>query len=191
MPDIKEQKLIYHLTSLENMPGILEHGLLPRAHLQDFEDVADQEIIEGRAEHGLENYVPFHWFARNPFDGRVQADRPDEDFALITVRRINAQRENWKVIPRHPLANAAPQLLDFQLGFETIDWETMNNRDYHDPECKSICMAECLSPGPVPVSKFFKIYAPNSAVAESIEEMIDDMDLDLELEVGVNPGMFR
>ncbi|WP_082219303.1 DarT ssDNA thymidine ADP-ribosyltransferase family protein [Massilia sp. NR 4-1] len=188
MPDIKEQKLIYHLTSLENMPGILEHGLLPRAHLQDFEDVADQEIIEGRSEHGLENYVPFHWFARNPFDGRVQADRPDEDFALITVRRIKAQRENWKVIPRHPLANAAPQLLDFQPGFDTIDWETMNNRDYHDPECKSICMAECLSPGPVPVSKFFKIYAPNDAVAEAIEEMIDDMDL--ELEVDVNPGMF-
>lgn len=46
MPDIKEQKLIYHLTSLENMSGILASGLLPRAHLQGFEDVADQEIID-------------------------------------------------------------------------------------------------------------------------------------------------
>ncbi|MBV2181248.1 MAG: DUF4433 domain-containing protein [Castellaniella sp.] len=188
MPDIKEQKLIYHLTSLENIPGILERGLLPRSHLQDFEDVADQEIIEGRRGHGLENYVPFHWFSRNPFDGRVQENRPDEAFVLIAIRRDVAQRENWRVIPRHPLANSTPQLLDYMSGFAAIDWETMNIRDYHDPECKSICMAECLSPGPVPVSKFFKIYVPNEAVSEKILEIIDD--LNLSLEVSINPGMF-
>ena len=188
MPDIREQRLIYHLTSLENMPGILESGLLPRAHLQGFEDVADQEIIEGRRVHRLENYVPFHWFARNPFDGRVQTDRFGEDFALISVHRSVAQHENWKVIPRHPLANVELQLLDYRPGFDAIDWKVMNIRDYHDPECKSICMAECLSPGPVPVSKFFKIYAPNDVVSEEILEMIDD--LNLELEVDVNPKMF-
>jgi hypothetical protein len=188
MPEIKHQKLIYHLTNLENMRSILKVGLLPRSHLEDFEDVADQEIIEGRREYGLEDYVPFHWFARNPFDGRVQADRPDDDFALIAVHRNVAQRENWKVIPRHPLANTAPQLLDYQPGVEAIDWETMNIRDYHNPECKSICMAECLSPGPVTVDKFFKIFVPNDAVANQVEEIVDD--LGLELDVVVNSGMF-
>ncbi|WP_321883508.1 DarT ssDNA thymidine ADP-ribosyltransferase family protein [Burkholderia cepacia] len=188
MQDIKGKKLIYHLTSLGNMRGILENGLLPRAHLQNFEDVADQEIIAGRRGCGLENYVPFHWFARNPFDGRVQADRAGEQFALIAVHRDLAQSENWKIIPRHPLANAAPQLLDYSPGFDAIDWEVMNVRDYHDPECKSICMAECLSPGPVPVGKFYRIYAPNEAVAEEISEMIDD--LNLVLDVDVNPRMF-
>lgn len=188
MPDIKDQKLIYHLTSIENMRSILEVGLLPRSQLDDFEDVADQEIIEGRREHGLEEYVPFHWFARNPFDGRVQADRPGDEFALIAVHRDVAQRENWKVIPRHPLANTAPQLLDYQPGVEAIDWETMNIRDYGDPECKSICMAECLSPAPVAVDNFFKIFVPNDAVANQIKEIIDDLGLDLK--VGVNPRMF-
>ncbi|MHB8252798.1 MAG: DarT ssDNA thymidine ADP-ribosyltransferase family protein [Acidiferrobacter sp.] len=188
MPDIKAQMLIYHLTSLANMPGILERGLLPRARLQDFEDVADQEIIGGRRAQGLEHYVPFHWFARNPFDGRVQEDRQDEDFALITVHRNVAQRENWRVIPRHPLANVAPELLDYSDGVDAIDWATMNLRDYHNPECKSICMAECLSPDPVPVDKFFKIYAPTDVVAESIQTMIGNLGLNLE--VAVNPRMF-
>lgn len=188
MPDIKDQKLIYHLTSIGNMRSILEVGLLPRSQLDAFEDVADQEIIEGRREHGLEEYVPFHWFARNPFDGRVQADHPDDDFALIAVHRDVAQRENWKVIPRHPLANAVLQLLDYQPGVEAIDWKTMNTRDYHDPECKSICMAECLSPAPVAVGNFFKIFVPNAAVANIVNEMIND--LGLELEVRVNPRMF-
>ncbi len=188
MPDIKDQMLIYHLTNLENMRSILEVGLLPRSHLKDFEDVADQEIIERRREHGLEKYVPFHWFARNPFDGRVQADRPDDEFALIAVHRNVAQRENWKVITRHPLANMAPQLLDYQPGVEAIDWETMNIRDYHDPECKSICMAECLSPEPVTVDKFFKIFVPSDVVANKVIGIVDD--LGLELGVVVNPRMF-
>lgn len=188
MPDIRTQKLIYHLTSISNIPGILAHGILPRANLQHFQDIADQEIIAGRRGHGLENYVPFHWFARNPFDGRVQADRPEEDFALITVHRSLAQQENWKVIPRHPLANAAPELLDYQPGVDAIDWETMNTRDYHDPKCKSICMAECLSPDSVPVNKFFAIYTPSEDVANSIRKSIDDLNLNMK--VDVNPGMF-
>lgn len=189
MPDIKEQKLIYHLTSLENMPGILESGLLPRPHLQYFEDVADQEIIEGRREHGLEHYVPFHWFSRNPFDGRIQADRPDEEFALIAIHRRVAQRENWKVIPRHPLANTDLQLLDYLPGIAAIDWETMNIRNYHDPECKSICMAECLSPGPVPVRKFYKIYLSTESASNTILNIIHN--LNLRMNVDVNPRMFR
>lgn len=188
MPDIKDQKLIYHLTSLENISSILENGLLPRASLQNFKDVADLEIIEGRRKHGLATYVPFHWFARNPFDGRVQEDHPRTVFALIAVHRNVAQRENWRVISHHPLANAAPELLGYSDGLDVIDWETMNTRNYHNPECKSICMAECLSPGPVPVRKFFKIYAPTDAVAESIQKMIGNLDLNLE--VAVNPGMF-
>ncbi|KGS24607.1 hypothetical protein X989_2205 [Burkholderia pseudomallei MSHR4378] len=49
-------------------------------------------------------------------------------------------------------------------------------------------MAECLSPGPVPVSKFFKIYVPSETVADEILGMIEG--LSLELEVGVNRGMF-
>lgn len=188
MTDIKEQKLIYHLTSFENMPGILERGLLPRSQLHDFKDVADQEIIEGRRGSCLENYVPFHWFARNPFDGRVQEDRLDEKFVLITVQRSVAQQENWKIIPRHPLTKAAPQLLDYLPGIAAIDWEIMNTREYHDQECKSICMAECLSPEAVPVSKFFKIYAPNETASEEILKIIND--LNLALEVKVNPRMF-
>jgi hypothetical protein len=50
-------------------------------------------------------------------------------------------------------------------------------------------MSECLAPGPVPVSKFFKIYVPSNAVAEEILEMIED--LELTLDVDVNRGMFR
>ena len=45
---------------------------MPRAQLDNFLDVADHEILLSRAVHRLERYVPFHFFAGNPFDGRIQ-----------------------------------------------------------------------------------------------------------------------
>ena len=52
-----------------------------------------------------------------------------------------ASNQNWRIIPRHPLANDNIQLMDYAAGFQAIDWEVMNLRDYHDLHSKSICMA--------------------------------------------------
>lgn len=188
MPDIKTQKLLYHLTAIDNVASILQSGLKPRAQLQNFADVANPEIILNRAAHELENYVPFHWFARNPFDGRVQYDHPDKTFVLFTVRRALAQVENWTVIPRHPLASAVPDRLEYAQGVQAIDWDTMNRRDYHESDCKSVCMAECLSPRIVYATDFFKIYVPHEAAAKKVRDII--AGLRLRLEVDVNSGMF-
>lgn len=166
MVDIKNQKLIYHLTAFENLPGILAEGLKPRSQLTYFQDVADKEIIQKRKYLALEKLVPFHWFAKNPFARGVQAAHRDKAFALISVHRELAAKENWKVIPRHPLANAEIELLDYQSGLATIDWETMNRREYQEPNCKSVCMAECLAPGTVPAKMFFSIYVRNAELEQ-------------------------
>jgi hypothetical protein len=121
MADIKNQKFLYHLTSLKNLASILKSGLLPRAQLNGFQDVADHEILQKRASLGLENYVPFHWSARNPFDGGVQSARRGEPFVMITVQRALAISQKWKIIPRHPLANDHIHLLDYPQGVQVID----------------------------------------------------------------------
>lgn len=189
MPDIKDQKLLYHLTSLNNIGSILKNGLKPRSSLTNFDDIADAEIIASRRAFNLDAHVPFHWFSRNPFDGRVQKDRPDEKFVLVTVRRALARSRNWKIIPRHPLANADVALHDYQEGFTLIDWERMNKRDYHDADCKNICMAECLSPDVVEVSRFFMIYVPTEDIFDTVES--DVKRLGLSVKVCVNGAMFN
>lgn len=160
MASIRDQKLLYHLTGLNNLGSILDNDLKPRSALNGFHDVADVKILAGRAEHGLDDYVPFHWFSRNPFDGSVQTDRPDEKFVLLTVRRNLARDRNWQVSPRHPLAGKKFRFYDYQEGFDLIDWELMDNRKYSDAACKSVCMAECLSPTPVRVTDFLKFLYP-------------------------------
>lgn len=188
MASIREQKLLYHLTSLNNVGSILESGLQPRSALNGFHDVADVEILAGRAEHGLDDYVPFHWFSRNPFDGRVQTDRPDEDFVLLTVHRTLAMARSWRVLPKHPLAKQEFRFYGYQEGFDLIDWELMDIRDYSDADCKSVCMAECLAPGCVRVADFFKIFVPTEHVHRRVLEELATQDLDIE--VTVNRGMF-
>ncbi|WP_093429200.1 DarT ssDNA thymidine ADP-ribosyltransferase family protein [Thiohalospira halophila] len=189
MPSIKDQKLLYHLTSLANVGAILDSGLQPRAALDNFRDVADAEILAGRGEHDLDGYVPFHWFSRNPFDGRVQNDQPHEDFVLVTVHRTLAEERNWKIIPSHPLGRQGFEIYDYQEGFEIIDWDLMDLRDYHDPDCKSVCVAECLSPEPVSVSDFFKIFVSTEQVRDLV--LSEASARGQSLEVVANPNMFR
>lgn len=191
MPDIrniKEQKLLYHLTSLENLDGIFQEGLKPRADLTVFADVADSEILKKRQALELDRYVPFHWFAANPFDGSVQINRPNSKFVLISVYRSFAKQNGWKVIPRHPLANNEIQLLDYDEGFETIRWEAMSTRDYQDPDCKSICMAECLAPGIVAPKDFSMLFVPNSEVESLCTGKMNEAGV--KVRITVNPGMF-
>lgn len=188
MPKIQDQKLLYHLTTLTNLPSILQLGLLARANLVNFADVADQDILEGRAEFGLENYVPFHWFAGNPFDGRVQLNNPHLPFVIITVHRSLAARENWNVVPCHPLSERSFELLNYEDGLEAIDWEVMDVRNYRESNGRSVCMAECLSPRTVLASEFFKIFVRDESTQMIVRKMVRDNNL--RFEVTINPGMF-
>jgi hypothetical protein len=190
MADIRTQKFLYHLTSINNIGNIFEHGLKSRSALKsdEFIDVADSEILESRKNLSLENCVPFHFFAKNPFDGKVQKTRPNEKFALIAIKRDYAKSQNWQVIPRHPLANGAIEILSYDEGFERIDWELMSIRDYHNEECKSICMAECLSPKTVPAESFFAIYVCCSESEAIINELKHKNNLSFHL--NNNPEMF-
>ncbi|SCZ42090.1 MULTISPECIES: DarT ssDNA thymidine ADP-ribosyltransferase family protein [Pseudomonas] len=185
---IKDQKLLYHLTSVENLDGIFKDGLKPRAGLSGFKDVADAEILKKRQALQLDNYVSFHWFAKNPFDGSVQRNRPEAQFVLISVYRSTARQYGWKIIPRHPLAGDSIQLLDYEQGFEAIEWDVMSSRDYLDPHCKSICMAECLAPGVVKPEAFFKIFTPSEEVDALCVAKLQAADVNVQ--TSVNQRMF-
>lgn len=187
MPDIRTQSFLYHLTSIQNMPNILANGLMPRRALRQFEDVADAEIIGHRKIHGLDSQVPFHFFAKNPFDGRVQTMHPQKEFVLIAVRRNLAKDQNWRIIPKHPLA-VPFSIFGYDDGFNRIDWQTMNRRDYQDHTCKQICMAECLAPTTVPCSQFACLYVKDGSSQARVQHLLNLHNLTTP--VYVNANMF-
>ena len=191
-------KLLYHMTRLENMPSILQHGLLSRRILLErgytFADSANQEILVKRdlLNSPLSQYVPFHFYAKNPFDGKVCEIFGSENMVIITIRRSLHERSNFYIIPTHPLDRSNPSIYPYDEGFNMIDWPTLNrasNRDYHNDEIRKKCMAECLVPDMVQTEDFFLVYTPSHKSAQEIRNMKYYRRLERQPEV--NPKMFR
>lgn len=190
MRDYKNKQYLYHLTCIDNLENILEKGLLPRAEITPSVDVANPDILAGRQNYGLDKMVPFHFFANNPFDGRVQLDNQKKKFIYITVRRDYAKINKWQISPKHPLTKDGEfTLLEYTKGIEEIDWKTMNARDYSTQEGKSVCMAECLSPTSVPATAFSRIYVKSSNDEKKVREIIEKHK-NISCEITVNENMF-
>lgn len=195
---IKNGKLLYHLTALENLASILQQGLLSRSELdnEEFNDVADGKILHSRQSHQLDKYVPFHFFARTPFDYSVQHNHPDKDFVLIAVQREVAKANAWKIVPTHPLAEEGYQILDYDAGMAAINWDLIEQRDYDDRACKVACMAECLSPLCVKHNIFCSIYVKNDHSKALVDNMMKEYNLrnsDSQINdchININPAMF-
>lgn len=174
MAKIEDQQLIYHLTAMDNLEDIIQRGLLCRNLVGNFTDVANPEIIQFRGATGLNDYVPFHFFAKNPFDGDVLKDveNIDRDFIYLAINRTFAQQNDFKIIPMHPKHMDVLELYSYDEGMNIIDWEIMNKRDYRDYECKQICMAECVAYQKVDMKDISLIFVPDESLKSKVHNLL-------------------
>lgn len=189
----KNGKLLYHLTDLDNLQSIIENGLLPRYYLMDesldFEDVADEEIIDFRRYVGLDKYVPFHFFAKNPFDGKVQKNHPSTNFIYICITRNLAKANNFSIIPQHPKSMSIFRLYDYDDGFDIIDWDTLESRDYSNQYCKNVCMAECVGEYKIEASYFQSIAVKDENTKRYVEALLKKHNI-TNVYVNIHPEWF-
>ena len=172
----RNQRLLYHITALENLESIFSHGLISRIEAENNsylqKDVADKEIILKRRDLGILDFVPFHFFEPTPFTGRVFLYNPNTTFCAITIYRDLAKNSNFKICTAHPLSeNPIAQVLDYNLGFSSIDWDSLESRDYNNEKSKNVCMAECLALSPVKPNDFHAIYVPSEEIKLSVTEL--------------------
>lgn len=191
-----EGKLLYHITHINNMPSILANGLVPRCQLDQsdslYEDIADQEIIAGRAHYkvDLSSYVPFHFYAKNPFDGAVCKDYGSNNMVIITIRRDLHKRNDFLIIPTHPLDRNDPEIFPYEEGFNKIRWDILDGdcRDYHDPDIKKACMAECDVKYTIPPQAFYCVFLYNQNAYDKIMKISGANVIKDKLKI--NPNMF-
>lgn len=191
-------KLIYHITSIDNLPSILKFGLLSRKcilqnHDIHFTDIADPEILSKRERYkeALSQYVLFRFFAKNPFDGAVCEKYGSENMAIIAVWRSICEHNNYQIIPSHPLDSDAPDLYSYGEGFKKVRWNILDDRehrDYKNAEIRKACMAECVVKGCVPVSDFAYIYVYSERAKEKILKM--ENAVAIKDRIQVMPSMF-
>ena len=167
LKDAKEGKLLYHLTELKNLESIIDFGLVPRKILREntvtFGDVADPEIIRKREVLGLDG---------SAFDVAVKKTHVGEEMIYICITRILARRNNFRILPKHPLALEECQLYNYDEGFEMIDWDILTRVGQNDEDARQIKMAECLSPLVIPIDAFQCIYVSSKETENKVADML-------------------
>ena len=176
LENVKSGKLLYHLTELKNLESIIRFGLIPRKVLLEntvtFEDIANPEIIVKGEGLSLDEYIPFHFHPYTAFDLAVKKQHANDEMMYICIRRELARRNNFKVLPKHPLSLEDCQLYDYEEGFKRIDWDTMAKVGLTDPDSKQTKMAECLSAKVIPVDCFQCFYVPSEQSKEFAENTL-------------------
>lgn len=176
LKDAKEGKLLYHLTELKNLESIIDFGLVPRKILREntvtFGDVADPEIIRKRESLGLDGYIPFHFHPYSAFDVAVKKTHAGEEMIYICITRNLARRNNFSILPKHPLVLEGCQLYDYDEGFEMINWDILTSVGQNDVEARNIKMAECLSPLVIPVDAFQCIYVSSEETKNRVTNLL-------------------
>lgn len=190
---IRDGKLLYHITELDNLENIINFGLLSREELSlydvKFTNVADREILDFRRKHKLQKYVPFHFFPNTPFAGSVQKNNSKYEFIYLCLQRHLAKKHRFKIIPQHPLSMTSFKMYNFDEGMEIINWDIMERRDYHDYECREICMAECLYNHPIPINWFNCIYVRNEEIKNYVQEILGQYNIE-KIYINIMPSWF-
>lgn len=182
MENIKNGKLLYHLTKLSNLDSIINRGLVSRSELEhdnvNFDDVADSEIMRKRKEFNLDAYIPFHFHPYSSFDVAVK-NTYNEEFIYICITRIFASNNKFLILPKHPLSEAEVTLLDYDTGIEKIDWHAMNTNlsqsclsPLEANYIRQVRMAECLTERPICVNDFNSIVVRNQIVKNEVEQKL-------------------
>lgn len=202
-------QLLYHTTIIENVPSILEKGILSRKKListkSSFNDIADDEILEGRKHCSvdLSNYVPFHFFSRTPFEIGLVQRYGMENLAIISIYRPNRNKQNsYKIIPCHPLARESPKIMSYQDGFNAIKWDILNDfaspndytkYDFDIASNRTATMAECLVPEKVEPSDIAYIYVNSKYTYNQLLKELETKHHSTKKlwgKISVNIGMF-
>lgn len=172
--EIKKQKILYHLTHIDNLESIMENGLLSRNDAlklnQSFVDVADPDILKKRKLNRLDDYVLFHFYPNSAFDTAVKEKFGSENFVYIAIYKEFAKDNGFKVIPIHPL-HGDFEIYDYEEGFEKINWELFEKKmqdisPLQRTDARLTKMAECISIDRVNPDSFFCIYCHDSKVEE-------------------------
>lgn len=197
MPIGRPVKSLYYITHLDNVPSILERGILshsrveqegiPFTHLYDDRIVArrhDRVIAEGKS---LWEYANLFFQPRNPMLFRVIAEKQKDNLAILALKRQllalpgvliatgNAASHLSRILPAN---EGLAALAEIRPILESEWWK-------EEDGSKRKIMAECLVPDAVPPDYIHSIYVASERAADALQTK-----LPRKIEIIREPAMF-
>jgi len=187
-PILKE---LYYITHVDNIPSILERGILPHERIElegiKYTPIYDIEIVKGRKERTAPNgkslwsFANLYFQPRNPMLYRVRCEKGVENIAVLGMDRFifnredafvstgNAAHHSSEILPppRHLPKPKRKEFIDILKDISKMEW-------WKAPDgSKRKIMAELLIPDEVPPESIKSIYVANHEIAEKVKTTID------------------
>lgn len=193
---IKDRRYICHLTALDNLESIVKYGLLPRnqLHQGQFVDTANHDILLGRTQFQLGDFVPFHFHHHTSYDTKVKNDNLDKEFIYLCINREKAKQNGFLILSIHPTSTYAVPPAPYEEGFNSIDWNTMemNKGECEDENYRTqVRMAECIHKGALNISNIDFIFCRTDEIKNDIMKIFDNYQLQIRPNIFVNTHFFE
>lgn len=206
LPDIVK---IYRIVHIDNIRYLLTHGIFNRGHENadpDYINIGDSDLIAKRHDYpvginppggALGEYVPFYFGRLSPMLLNIKTgyrgikQRPQKDIIYIVCRvdDIVGHCEEWCFTEGH----AKTRITTFYNALDDLKevyWNKVDLRYWYNDESDFDRMrhkqAEFLVKDYVPVHCIMAIVTYTNEAADTVKEILDELNLNIP--VRVNPG---
>ncbi|MEH2024886.1 DarT ssDNA thymidine ADP-ribosyltransferase family protein [Nostoc sp.] len=194
-PDIKS---LYYITHIENLPSILQRGILSHKKVEElgvsYTPIYDSGIVSKRkdkftpAKSSLWEYANLYFQPRNPMMYRVVHEKDKRDIAVIGVKP-DVLAAAGGLITDGNAANDPTQFFAIKEGREILQkqWKIIQNEWWNELDgSKRKIMAECLVPKQISPELVHSIFVADYKAKERVETIIGSA----KIPVVPEPNMF-
>jgi ssDNA thymidine ADP-ribosyltransferase, DarT/Macro domain len=184
-PDVKS---LYYMTSIDNLPSILKHGVLSHAEVERRKvtttAIYDSEIVQRRRlketpdKKSLWEYANFYFQPRNPMlyrvlNGTGAAAKEKLKQRVVLGLRPQVLDTPGAFVTDGNAASDPTNFYDKKTGLETIDWDIIHSEWWKDEDgSKRKIMAEGLVPGHVSPDMIHTVFVANEEVAALVRPKV-------------------
>lgn len=177
-------KSLFYITHVENVPSILQNGILSHARVEaqevPFTPIYDAGIVSNRKakmtpeRRSLWEYANLYFQPRNPMMYRVIHEKSKRDLAVIGVTPAILQQSNVMVTDGNA-ANNPTQFFAAADGLRVVEsqWKVIQSEWWNDLDgSKRKIMAECLVPERIPPDYVHTIFVADHDTKKRVEGLI-------------------
>ncbi|MEH2467533.1 DarT ssDNA thymidine ADP-ribosyltransferase family protein [Nostoc sp.] len=194
-PDIKS---LYYITHIENLPSILQRGILSHKAVEELDvsytPIYDSGIVSKRkdkstpARSSLWEYANLYFQPRNPMMYRVVHEKDKRDIAVIGVKP-DVLAAVGGLITDGNAANEPTQFFAIKEGIEILQkqWKIIQNEWWNELDgSKRKIMAECLVSEQISPELVHSVFVADYKAKERVETIIGSA----KIPVVPEPNMF-
>ena len=181
--DTYENRLVYHITHIDNLESIIQNGLLSTNKKKDMNvshvNIANKSIQETRSEMvvpcgpggTIHDYVPFYFASRTPMLlGVINTKNYDQPLMVYLCLKLDViDKGNAVFTDASANTKTPPNFYDKKEHLDNLDWEIIDSEKWSfDEDARHKHMAELLVKDKVRIEDVYGIVVFNDYIKKKV-----------------------